>query len=379
MRNGTDCSPNGLSCVGMQDRARELARGGRDVVHLDRGELDYETPKPIVEAAIHALREHRTRYTDSFGAPELREAIRDHYHDVYGVEISPAQVLVHAGSSPLLLQLFLAILDLGDEVLVPDPGYPAYVTSVRAARGIARPIAACQPAAHYTVRDAASVMTSATRAVVVNSPCNPTGAVLGRDELAEFGRLGPLVVSDEAYHGLWLGDGRPHSMLEFADHVAVVNTFSKAFAMTGWRLGYLIAPEDLVPALEPLQRDCVLSPNAFVQQAGIAALRHAGSVAPRWRAELRERRDVLVAALTRIGLTVPNRPDGGFYVFARLPDGYESAADFAGRLLMDESVAVVPGDSFGAAGYGYVRCSFALPADRIEEGVARIGSFLRRG
>ena len=378
MPSVTNDPPSALSCVGMQDRARELVRGGCDVVHLDRGELDYDTPEPIVEAAVQALREHRTRYTDSFGAPELREAIRDHYRDSYGVEISTTQILVHAGSSPLLLLLFLAVLNPGDEVLVPDPGYPAYVTAVQAARGAVRPVAAGRGATHYAACDAEPMMTPATRAVVVNSPCNPTGAVLGGAELDEFGQLGPLIVSDEAYHGLWLGDGRPHSMLEFADNVAVVNTFSKAFAMTGWRLGYLIAPADLVPALEPLQRDCVLSPNAFVQQAGIVALRHVVSAAPRWRTELRERRDLLVAGLTSIGLTVPHRPQGGFYVFARLPDGYRSAADFATRLLADESVAVVPGDSFGEAGAGYVRCSFALPTDRIEEAVARMGSFLAR-
>jgi aspartate/methionine/tyrosine aminotransferase len=217
----------------MQDRAREMVRSGHDVVHLDRGELDYDTPESIVEAAIQALREGRTRYTDSFGVPELREAIRDYYRDSYGVKISPAQVLVHAGSSPLLLMLFLALLHPDDEVVVPDPGYPAYVTAIRAARGIATPIAADRGATHYTASDVESKITPATRAVVVNSPCNPTGAVLRGNELEEFTRLGPLVVSDEAYHGLWLGDGRPHSMLEFADDVAVVNTFSKAFSMTG--------------------------------------------------------------------------------------------------------------------------------------------------
>lgn len=366
------------SCVGMQDRARELVHSGHDVVHLDLGELDFDTPEPIVDAAIRALREHHTRYTHSFGSPDLREAICAHYRTAYGVQVNPAQVLVHAGSSPMLLLLFLAVLAPGDEVLIPDPGYPAYATSVRMARGVAKPISATRQAAHYTAGDAAATIDSLTKAVVVNSPCNPTGSVLGTAELAEFGRLGPLVVSDEAYHGLWLRAGRPHSMLEFSDNVAVLNTFSKTFAMTGWRLGYLIAPPRLIPELEPLQRDCVLSPNAFVQRAGITALAHIEAITSGWRDELGLRRDILIQELTKIGFTVPLQPEGGFYVFARLPAGYGSTIDFAVRLLEEESVAVVAGDSFGAAGAGYLRCSFALSAERIREGTQRIASFLAR-
>lgn len=365
------------SCIGMQDRARELALGGRDVVHLDRGELDFETPEPIVDAAVQALRDRQTRYTHSTGSVELRRAIQAHYRDNYQVDIDPAQVFVHAGSSPLLLVLFLAILGRQDEVLVPDPGYPAYATCVRAAGGVPRPVRG-DASFHCSAHDLARRIGPRTAAIVVNSPNNPTGAMLDEVELAAIAGLGKLVVSDEVYHALTLDGDRPHSILEFTRNAVVLNSFSKAFAMTGWRLGYVIVPPDLVPLLEPLQRDSVISPNAFVQQAGVAALKIAAAVASGWREELRRRREVLLSGLTRIGMSVPCRPSGGFYAFARMPDGCGSAAEFARRMLEEESVAVVAGSSFGPAGEGHIRCSFTPPPERIEQGIARMAEFLTR-
>ena len=367
----------GVSCVGMQDRARELARRGRDVIHLDRGELDFNTPQVVIDAAVAALRENRTRYGDSSGSPELRAAICQHYARAYGVEIRPSQVLVHAGSSPLLLHLFLTVVGPGDEVVLPDPGYPGYATCVRAVRGVAKQAPAGDAGFSYRAADAARHITAATKAVVVNSPCNPTGSVLSAAELARFSGLGPLVISDEAYHGLLLDGRAPHSMLEFSSDAVVVNSFSKAYAMTGWRLGYLIGPRELVASLEPLQRDCVISPNTFVQDAGVVALSDATSFTTMWRDELRRRRDVLVAGLTKIGLEVPCHPSGGFYAFARLPDGYDSA-QFASRLLQEEAVAVVSGHNFGPAGRRHIRCSFAPRPERLEAAVSRIAAFLDR-
>lgn len=370
-------TPGASSCIGMQDRARELALGGRDVVPLDRGELDFETPQPIVDAAIKALRDRQTRYTHSAGSMELRRAIQTHYRENYQVDIDTSQVFVHAGSSPLLLVLFLAILDRGDEVLLPDPGYPAYGTCVRAAGGVPIPVrgdASFRCSAH----DLARRVGPRTAAIVVNSPNNPTGAVLDEAELAAIAGLGRLVVSDEVYHALTLDGDRPHSILEFTRNAVVLNSFSKAFAMTGWRLGYVIVPPHLVPLLEPLQRDSVISPNAFVQQAGVAALEIAAEVAAGWREELRRRRDVLLSGLARIGMTVPCRPAGGFYAFARIPDGCGSAAEFALRMLEEESVAVVAGSSFGQAGEGHIRCSFTPPPERIAQGLARMAAFLAR-
>lgn len=366
------------SCIGMQDRAREMARGGRDVIHLDRGELDFDTPKPVVDAAIDALLANRTRYTHSAGLPELRQAICDHYRRTYGVDVDPARVFVHAGSSPLLLALFLAIMRPGGEVLIPDPAYPAYATCVRAAGGTPIPIDTGSSAFHYHAADVASRITSATQAIVVNSPSNPTGSMLEATELADFAKLGPLIIADDAYHGLQLDGAHAHSILEFDAGAAVLNSFSKAYAMTGWRLGYLIAPPHLVGRLATLQRDSAISPNGFVQQAGITALTETGSITEGWRDQLRLRRDVLVDGLAKIGMPVSCQPRAGFYAFARLPEGYRDSAAFAIDLLDDEAVAVVAGSSFGEAGEGHVRCSFSQPVERIEQGLDRMAAFIDR-
>jgi aspartate/methionine/tyrosine aminotransferase len=361
------------------DQALSLERAGHDVIHLEKGELDFDTPEVIKESAIRAIRDGRTRYTASPGLPELREAICDHYLRAYGLRLAPAQIVVNSGSSPAMLALFLAILSAGDEVILSNPGYRPYETCVRLAG--ARPVYVDtgRAAFAYTAAAAAEQVSASTRAIVINFPANPVGSVADRQALEEFAGLGPLVVSDEVYHGLTFDGARHPSILELTDEAVVANSFSKAFAMTGWRLGYLILPERLAPAVTALQQDCFISPNAFVQWAGIAALTHAEPILAAWRDELRRRRDCLLNGLGQLGFDVPCPPRGAFYVFARLPADGQSSAEFAADLLRTAHVAVTPGSEFGPDGEGYVRFSYAAPCDRLEEAIDRMNRFLAAG
>jgi len=363
------------TCVGMMDDALALQRAGRDVVNLGKGELDFETPQVIKEAAIQALAEGKTAYTTSVGLDELRQALGEHYLRSYGVDVDPTRIIVNSGSSPALLTVFLALLEPGDEVVLPDPSYSSYRRLIEST-GAKPVLVPTRPAGfRYTAAAAAEYVTAATKAILVNFPSNPLGATADRAELAAFADLGPLVIADEVYHGL---SERPDpSILECTDDAVVVNSFSKAFAMTGWRLGYVVLPPRLVPLVTPLHQDAFISPNAFVQWAGIAALAHAEQIQPRWRAELRSRRELLVDRLTALGFEIAVPPDGAFYVFCKLPAGHTDAYDFAARLLREADVVVTPGPEFGPDAAGYVRFSYATPAARIEEAADRIGAFIQ--
>jgi aspartate/methionine/tyrosine aminotransferase len=372
---GRDETAASTSCMGMVDRALALERAGRDVIHLEKGELDLDTPEAIKEAAIRAIRDNRTRYSISAGLPELREAVCDYYLRAWDARIRPSQVFVNSGSSPALLTLFLALLAPGDEVILPDPGYPAYPGLVRAARG--RPVHIATAAAAFAYRADAvrEAISPATRAIVINSPANPTGATLDAAELAAFAALGPLVVSDDVYLELAFDRPSQRSILTLTDHAAVVGSFSKAFNMTGWRLGYLVVPDHLAARVQELQEDLFVGANTFVQWAGVTALADAELHGAVTRAELRARQDVLLEGLSGLGFDVPRRPQGGFYAFARLPERLGPSDAFARDLLEEAHVAVTPGGDFGPSVDGYVRFSCAAPRERIAEAVQRIRAF----
>ncbi|HLE42604.1 MAG TPA: pyridoxal phosphate-dependent aminotransferase [Methylomirabilota bacterium] len=363
------------------ERAEELARQGHDVVHLEFGEPDFETPAVIREAAIRAIREGRTRYAHSLGILPLREAIAEHYGKTYGVAVSPDQVLVTPGTSPAMLLLFTALLAPGDEVILSDPHYAVYPNFVRYAEGV--PVyAGVSEAEGWALRPEAVAerLGSRTKAVMVNSPANPTGTVLAADRLAALGDLaerhGAWLVSDEIYHGLTY-EGRDHTVLEFTDRAFVLNGFSKAYAMTGWRLGYVIAPKGIAPTLQRLYQNFFISSNEFVQWAGVAALREAGEEVVRFRRLFDERRRVMVDGLRAVGLGVGPEPTGAFYVFADARRYCERSYDFAFEILAEAHVAVTPGIDFGAGGEGYLRLSYANGLEEIRKAMRRLGEFLR--
>ena len=357
-------------------RAQALERDGADVIHLEFGEPDFDTPPVIREAAEKALKDGRTRYAHPLGILPLREAIAEHYRVRYGVAVSPDQILVTAGSSPALLMLFSALLDPGDEVILSDPYYACYPKFVKFAEG--RPVYVPVDEAdafQYRPEAVGARVGPATKAVLVNSPANPTGTVLSAERLAALCRLGPFVVSDEIYHGLTY-EGAEHTVLEFTDRAFVLNGFSKAFAMTGWRVGYVIAPREFMPALTAMHGNFFISSNEFVQWAALAALREAAEDSARFRRIFDERRRAMVAGLRAIGLGVGALPTGAFYVLANARRYTADSLAFAFEILEHTHVGVTPGVDFGRNAEGYLRFSYAQSLERIEEAMRRIGPFL---
>jgi aspartate/methionine/tyrosine aminotransferase len=363
------------------ERAEELERQGHDVIHLEFGEPDFETPAVIREAAIRAIRDGRTKYTHSLGILPLREAIAEHYLTRYRVAVSPDQILVTAGTSPAMLLLFTTLLATGDEVVLSDPHYACYPNFVRYAEGTPVYVPIAEADGWQLAPDAvAARLGPRSKAIMVNSPANPTGAVLpaaGLGALAELAeRSGAWLVSDEIYHGLTY-EGREHTVLEFTDRAFVLNGFSKAYAMTGWRLGYLIAPKAYIRTLQKVHQNFFISSQEVSQWAGVAALREAAEEVVRFRRVFDERRRAMVDGLRGIGLGVGPEPTGAFYVFADARRFCDRSYDFGFELLTGAHVAVTPGIDFGTGGEGYLRLSYANGLDRVREAIRRLGDFLR--
>ena len=366
--------------VEIAERAFALERDGVDVVHLEFGEPDFEAPPVIADAVMRAVKDGRTKYTSSLGILPLREAVVEHYAATYGVRLAPEQVLITPGTSPAMLLLFGHLLDPGDDVVLGDPYYACYPNFIRYAEGRLRTVSTVE--ADGFALDPAAVrerMTPRTRAVLINSPANPTGAVMSDEAMAGIaeaaGRGGAVVVSDEIYHGL-VYEGRERTILEFTDRAFVLNGFSKAFAMTGYRLGYVVGPASEIRALQTLFGNFFISTNEFVQWAGVAALREAGDESARFRAIFAGRRRTMVDGLRGIGLGVGFEPTGAFYVLANARAYTNDSTRFAMDLLEQAHVAVTPGAAFGPNAEGYLRFSYAASVARIEEGLRRVHRFL---
>jgi (5-formylfuran-3-yl)methyl phosphate transaminase len=357
-------------------RAKELEAAGRDIVRLEIGDPDLPTPDVVVRAAEVAMEHGETGYTQSLGLPDLRDAVAAHYADRYGVTVDPANIVVTQGTSPAMLLLFGALLDPGDEVILPDPCYPAYPNYVSFLGGVPVHVnVRAEDGWRFRIDEVEAAITPRTRAIMVNSPGNPTGAVMPAEDLAALAHLaedrGLWIASDEIYHGLQF-DERERTVLEFTDRSFVLNGFSKAYAMTGWRLGYVICPPDFVRACEKIQQNFFLCANAFVQAAGTVALTQAQGDVAKMRAIYDERRQYLVPELRRIGLRVEAPPGGAFYVFCNARHWGEDSLELAYRLLDEAGVAVAPGSDFGPGGEGFIRVSYAASLERLREGVARL-------
>ncbi len=360
-------------------RAKQLEAAGRDVVRLEIGDPDFPTPGVVTRAAEQAMESGETGYTPSAGLPALRQAVSEHYHSKYGVSVSPEDIVVTQGTSPAMLLLFGALLDPGDEVIVPDPCYPAYPNYVSFLGGVAVPVRVrAEDGFRFRPEEVIRAITERTRAIMINSPANPTGTVLPPEDLAALARIAEehevWIASDEIYHGLDFS-GTDHTILEHTQRAFVLNGFSKVYAMTGWRLGYLIAPREFVRPAEKIQQNFFLCANHFVQVAGVAALREATPDVERMRAVYDERRRFLVPALRGLGLEVAAEPTGAFYVFADATAWGSDSMELAGRLLDEASVAVAPGADFGAGGEGFLRFSYATSLDRLQMGVSRLDAW----
>jgi aspartate/methionine/tyrosine aminotransferase len=371
--------------------AEELERSGRSIVHLSVGEPDFTAPEPVVRAARNALESGRLRYTPALGTDALRAAISRFYRDRFGLNIEAGRIAVTAGASGALVLLLSALLDPQDEVLLPDPSYPCN-RHIVTALGARFRLITCGPAQRFqpTAEGVDSAWSAVTRGVLIGSPSNPTGTSIEADALGRlcervFAR-GGFVVVDEIYQGLTY-DHAPATALALDERVAVINSFSKYFAMTGWRLGWIVAPREWVAALERLAQNLFLCPSAIAQHAALACFETASlAVFEQRRERFRQRRDFLLPALRQLGFRIPVVPDGAFYLYAdisavarRQGDQVESASQFARRLLHEAGVCLVPGKDFGQAdAERYVRLSYATSMENLQEAIGRIGAALGR-
>lgn len=360
------------------ERAFQLERQGRSIVHMEVGEPDFETPEVIREAGIKAIREGRTHYTHSLGHPELREAIAAWQKRQYGISISPDSIIITSGSSGAMLLIFGALLNPEEKVLIPDPGYPCYSKLIRSFEGTSVGIEVVEEDGfHFDPERVRKEIDSLTRAVLINSPSNPAGTLMTADQMIELTRAVEgkcLVVSDEIYHGLVYGD-RAHSILEFTSEAVVINGFSKLFAMTGWRLGYAILPTELVRPVQKLQQNLFISAADFVQLAAIAALEKGGDAVETMRTQYDLRRRFVLERLDAMGLGVSRKPTGAFYVFVNVSAYTENVYDFAFEILEKAGVAVTPGIDFGIFGEGYIRLCYANSMENLAEGMTRLAAF----
>jgi len=358
----------------------ERANERDDVVHLEVGEPDHEPPAATVDAAVDSLRAGNTDYTAARGKPELRRAIAAHYDREYGVTVDPERILVTPGSSPALLLSFAALIDPGDEVLLTDPHYACYPNFVRLAGGDVSTVALDADAGFEpNVADFAAAAGPDTRALLLNSPANPTGAVLDGDTLAALVAVADdadaTVVSDEVYHGLSYGAAE-HTVLEYTDDAFVLNGFSKRFAMTGWRLGWVIVPPDYVEPMNRLAQNVLICAPNFVQDAGLAALDTPPERLDEVRETYRERRDRLLEVVDGWGLGLDYRPEGAYYALADVSDLPGDAVEVADLFLEEAGVAVTPGVDFGDAASDYLRLSYATSTEAIDEADRRVRELL---
>jgi aspartate/methionine/tyrosine aminotransferase len=367
----------------VMERAFAMEREGTPVIHLEVGEPDFPPPEAAVEACIAALRGGETHYSDSRGLAELREAIAVEHSRRTGLSVDPERVLVTNGTSSAMLLVFLLLVGEGDQVVLGTPHYPCYPNFIRVAGG--EPVfVPMDPASGYQL-DAAAVrraVTPRTRAIVVASPANPTGAVQEEATLRALAEIGPPLISDEIYDGLVYDDAVVTSALRVSEEAFVLDGFSKRYAMTGFRLGYVIAPESAGRSLQIMQQNLFISANRFVQHAGLAALREGAATVAAMRSAYDRRRMLLVDGLRKLGFDVPVLPRGAFYVFADARAFGSDSLRLAFDLLERAHVGTAPGVDFGEAGEGWLRFCAAASEASIQEGLQRLGRVLpdlRRG
>ncbi|MBQ3656039.1 MAG: pyridoxal phosphate-dependent aminotransferase [Bacteroidales bacterium] len=359
------------------EKAQEMERNGIDIIHMEVGEPDFDVPPCVRDAVINAVSTGKTHYTHSLGNPTLRSRIASLYKKEYNVDFSPENVVVTSGSSPAILMALRTLCDVGDEVLVFNPGYACYANFVRAVNAVPVIIDLNpQDGFRIDIEEVKKKITPKTKAIFINSPSNPFGALIEPEVMKQIADLSITIISDEIYHGL-VYEGKAHSILEFTDNAFVLNGFSKRFAMTGLRLGYLVAPAKYMRTLQILQQNLFICAPSDAQMGGIAAIEHADVDVSRMCAIYNERRKFIVEGLKRLGFKIWTEPVGAFYVFA---DARKFAADtykFAFEILENAHVGVTPGIDFGSQGQGFLRFSYANSLENIREGLARLEIYLK--
>jgi len=357
--------------------AKKLNAAGLDVIDLGVGEPDFGTPKNICDAAIRSLERGDTHYIPTSGIPELRAAIAEKLYNDNGIEVSPDLISVVPGAKMAIFAALQALLDAGDECVLVGPSWVSYEPCVNFAGGRVR---WAEVDEEFKPMDLAESITSKTKMILVNSPSNPTGAVFGREILEEIRDIALdhdlMVLSDEIYEKIVYGQDH-HSIGSFpgmAERTVTVNGFSKCYAMTGWRLGYLAGPQEIMKWVNRILSHSVSHATTFVQWAGIEALKGPQDSIKAMVAEFRERRDLLVSGLAEIGINSP-LPGGAFYVFPDVSD-FGGGDGFAEKMLSEAMVAATPGSAFGPGGVGNVRISYAASKERLQEALGRIAKML---
>lgn len=360
------------------EKSQGMAQLGHDVISFSVGEPDFPAPKAVKTAAIEALRQDFTKYTHSLGMPELREAICEHYLHRYKVSIIPEQILITAGTSPAMLLLFGALLNPGDQVVLSDPHYPCYANFLKFSSGVPA-FVRCreEDGFQFTVEAVRKKLNRKTKAILINSPGNPSGTLMPVKTMKGLAKLGPYIISDEIYHGLTY-EGEERSILEFTDRAFVLNGFSKAYAMTGFRLGYCIFPKAFTKVFQNMAQNFYISTSGFVQKAGIAALTHSEKEREAMHRTFRERRLAMLEGVKALGFGVKTDPGGAFYVFANAKHYTQDSHRFAFDILDKAKVGITPGIDFGASGEGFLRFSYATDVKKIREGLGRIEAYLRK-
>lgn len=361
------------------ERAQAMERDGADIVHLELGEPDFPTPPAILEAGKAALDAGLTHYTHSMGDASLRQAIADHYRQRWHVGISPEQVVVFPGSSAAMAFLFQVLLNPGDEVILSDPCYPCYPNFVRFAGGIPVEVPTVEEEGFlYDPAEVATHISPRTKAIICNSPCNPTGIVMDGGRMRQLAQLGPMIVSDEIYHSLTYGGAEEHSILEFTDNAVVVSGFSKAWAMTGWRLGYLILPPAMAENFQAIMQNFILTTNPAVQRAGITALNECDADVRRAVDIYDERRRFLLDALPQLGFNIPVEPQGAFYMLINARHLAKDSLKLSLDILEKARVGITPGVDFGSGSEGFLRISYANSLQNLKEAVRRLEGYIQK-
>lgn len=362
--------------------AADLESQGRHLIHMGIGEPDFTAPPAVIDAAAKAMADGRLQYTSALGLPALRTAISDYYQKVYGLDVPASRIIVTAGASAALLLACASLVEPGREVLMPDPCYPCNRHFVAAFEGKAKLIAS-GPEQRFQLTETIvrQQWDDLICGVLLASPSNPTGTSIDHEELGKIisavKELGGFCIVDEIYQGLSY-DSPPFSALSLDDDVVVINSFSKYFNMTGWRLGWLVVPERIVPQLEKLAQNLFICPSSVAQHAALACFEPAViAIYEERKAEFKRRRDYIVPALRELGFGIPVMPDGAFYVYAECSRFTDDADHFAKQVLNEAGVVIVPGLDFGpATARSYIRISYANSLENLREAIARLKKYL---
>jgi len=364
------------------DQSRCMEAAGANIIHLELGEPDFPTPQNVVEAAEKAIRDGYTSYTPTQGIPELRRAVSDYYWEEYRLEVDPECVITTMGSSPGMFLVFGVLTDTGDELIIPNPHYPPYPANISFIGGVPvkTPLSE-KDGFRYDLNDIRGRISPRTRGIVVNSPSNPTGMMQDEEILRGLAEIaeerGIYIISDEIYHGLTYGE-KAHSILEYTNRAFVLSGFSKRFAMTGWRLGWVIAPKEFICSMKNLHMNYFLSAAGFVQLAGVEALRNCGQCAEEMRQVYQERRDYLIPQLRRLGFSLEMEPQGAFYLLINTERFSNDSLSLAGEILKDAGVALTPGVDFGDRAEGFLRLSYATGMEDLQEAVRRLEKWINK-